>query len=172
MKTQKPPLRDFFADYNNAKIRTTVLSTMFAVLLSLSAVMVTQWVDPRGLMASVSNVANQKVYPADLVLESWENGKIDIVYGSTAQAVDTITFTLLSDPEKLTSLSASDIRTTIVSKDPGMYEINLRLAHENIYPGTKLITLETNAPSETSIAIVDTSFDSAGMKYSLTSKGR
>lgn len=171
-KQKKLPLRDFFSDYNHAKIQSTVLSVMFALLLSVSAVMVTQDVDTRGLMASVSNVASQKTYDADLVLEAQSGGNLDIVIGSEIRSPEKLSFTVLSDPEKLTSLTTTDTRAQITSLAPGAYVVTLILTGENIYPGTKLLSLHATINPSDSIGLVDTTFESAGVSYDLTSKGK
>ncbi len=118
MRKQKIPLRDFFSEHSHAKVRGTILSVMFALVLSVSAVMVTQDVDTRGLMASVANVANQRTYDADLILEAQTGGIIDIVIGSEIRSPERVTFTLLSDPEKFTSLTTKDTRAEIVAIAP------------------------------------------------------
>lgn len=134
MKKQKLPLRDFFAEYNHAKIRSMILSVTFALVVSASVIVYTQDIDTRGLMASVSNVANQKTYPADLILESSQDGVLDVIFGSKAESVDSLTFTLLSDPEKLTSLTTDDSRVTLTSIAPGAYTVTVQLARSPLYP--------------------------------------
>ncbi len=170
-KQKKVPLRDFFTEYNHTKTRGIVISSMLAVLLSVSFVMVTQDVDTRGLMASVSNIANEKHYDADVVLESAWTGIIDVVFGSTARNVDSFSFTILSDPEKLTSLTTNDARATITLLSPGAYSVTMKLSGEDIYPGTSIVSLQTGINSKQNIALLDTFFESAWLKYNLTSKG-
>ncbi len=172
MRKQKAPLRDFFSEYNHTKIRSTVLSAMFALLLSVSFVMVNQGVDTRGLMASVSSIANEKHYDADVILETQSGWMIDIVFGSLARSVDSLTFTILSDPEKFTSLMTGDSRVQITSQDPGVYTVTMSLEGEDIYPGTKILTLRAMMDASVSITLADTTFESAGLKYNLTSKGK
>lgn len=52
---------------------------MVAALLALSIVFVTQDVDTRGLMASVSNVAQNVSYDADLTLQTTDEMSFHIV---------------------------------------------------------------------------------------------
>jgi hypothetical protein len=170
MRKQKAPLRDFFSEYNHTKIRSTVLSAMFALLLSVSFVMVNQGVNTQGLLASVSSIANEKHYDADVILETQSGWMIDIVFGSLARSVDSLTFTLLSDPEKFTALATWDGRVQIVNQDGGVYMVTMSLSGEDIYPGTKVLTLRAMMDPSVNIALVDTTFESAGLKYNLTSK--
>ncbi len=51
-----------------------------------------------------------------------------------------------------------------------MYVVTMKFNGENIYPGTKVISLKL--PKVMSIALVDTTFQSAGLTYNLTSKGK
>ncbi len=134
--------------------------------------MVTQEVDTRGLMASVSSVANQKTYDADLILETSTAGNIDIVIGSEIRAPESLTFTLVSDPEKFTSLTTTDPRAEITTLAPGAYTVRVKLTGENIYPGAKLLSLQAAMDPAVSIGLVDTTFESAGVSYDLTSKGK
>ncbi len=48
----------------------------------------------------------------------------------------------------------------------------MNLTPENIYPGTKLLTLQATMDGAVSIGLVDTTFESAGVSYDLTSKGK
>ncbi len=118
MRKQRAPLRDFFSEYNHTKTRSTILSLMLAFLLSVSAVMITQDVDTRGLMASVSQIAGEKQYEADVVLESQADDTLSVVFGSLAQSVDSLSFTLLADPEKFTSLTTDNASAKIDNREP------------------------------------------------------
>ena len=171
MKKQTLPLRDFFRDYNRSKLRGLALSGVFAALLSVSFVMVIQGVDTRGLMASVANVANPESYDADIFLQD-TNGGLDVMMGRQADAVDALTFTILSDPERLTTLETDDNQAQIMSVAPGVYSVTVRLSHETLYPGTRVLTLRTSLDPKVSVNLSDTVFESNGMKYNLTNKGR
>ncbi len=132
--------------------------------------MITQDVDTRGLMASVSQIAGEKQYEADVVLESQADDTLSVVFGSLAQSVDSLSFTLLADPEKFTSLTTDNASAKIDNREPWMYVVTMKFNGENIYPGTKVISLKL--PKVMSIALVDTTFQSAGLTYNLTSKGK
>lgn len=146
---------------------------MVATLFALSIVFVTQDVDTRGLMASVSNVAQNVSYEADLNLETQGDKIFKMVIGKTMQKVDKISFLVITDPEKVTSLSANDKTVLVESVGPGLWNVSRIFQAETLYPGTVAVELTANT-SLTSIpvAISDSSFESAGMRYHLTSQGK
>ena len=105
MQNKKNRLPDFFGEYKKASLEKLFLSASFSLLLAFSVVSVYHGgIDTRGLLASVAEVADSR-YGADVVIERKSDG-IDIVLGTSATEVKNISFTLLSDPEKLLNLSS------------------------------------------------------------------
>jgi hypothetical protein len=105
MQNKKNRLPDFFGEYKKASLEKLFLSASFSLLFAFSVVSVYHGgIDTRGLLASVAEVAASR-YGADVVIERKSDG-IDIVLGTSATEVKNISFTLLSDPERLLNISS------------------------------------------------------------------
>lgn len=173
MKRQKTIIRDFFQDYRKAKFESTLFSWMVAALLALSIVFVTQDVDTRGLMASVSNIAQNVSYDADLTLQTTGDMSFHIVVWKTMQKVDKLSFLVITDPEKITSLASNDQAVLVETVGPGLWSVSRIYQAETLYPGDVTLALSVNGSLMTApVTLSDSYFESAGMRYDLTSKGK
>jgi len=117
-------------------------------------------------MASVEQVANSS-YDADIVLESTVDGA-NIILGSNATNVTTLSFTLLSDPDKLIWVTSSD--AIVHGGTTGVYKIMKSYKNENLKSGTVIARLLFSQSKTTPVALTDTVLESDGVKYNLTSK--
>lgn len=146
---------------------------MLAILFSLSIVFVTQDVDTRGLMASVANVAQNQVFDADLTLQIANDQTLKVVVGKTMQKVDKIGLLIISDPEKITSLSASNPAVLIEPMGGGLWIVTRLYQAETLYPGDTALELTVDGNlTQVPVTLSDSYFESAGMRYSLSNKGR
>ncbi len=171
MQKQKKKVTDFFREYEHSRFQSTILSCMFAGIISLSVIFIMKDVDTRGLLASVSSIANEKTYDADIISSS-SSWMLDIVWGTRAEKVDKVTLTLLGDPEKFITLSSKDPSVLIEENAPGFYIVSRIFWGESIFPGTTIFSLSTGDVTSSPIVPSDATFESDGMKYNLTSKGR
>lgn len=88
-----------------------------------------------------------------------KDGILSFVFGAKAEKVDTIQFTIFSDPTKLRSLvSKNPLVHVTTEKDTGVYFIKIDLQGMNLTPGTLLADFTVDIDSGTAIAITDTEF--------------
>ncbi len=122
-------------------------------------------------MASVANVSDTPHYDADLIM-SRQGTTLIFTFGSAAQKVDRIDFTLLGDPMRLHSLTATspDIRIT-GQTEMGVYHMSIDMHGRDIQPGTRVADLISMIDTGSVLAISDTQFVSGGQRYSMSNKG-
>ena len=109
-------------------------------------------------------------YDADLVMTR-ENTTLIFTFGSTAQKVDRIDFTLLGDPARFHSVSSTDTGIEIVGQaEMGVYHVSVDMHGRDIKPGTRVADLISVGDTGSVLAISDTQFVSGGQRYSLSSK--
>lgn len=127
-------------------------------------------IDMQGLAANVTNVSRGQQYDADLIVT--RNGKtLEVVLGANADGVDSVDFTLLSDPTRLQDI-ASTAPSVIVTaqKELGTYRVSITTDGKNVRAGTKLTTLGIEVADNTPLALTDAAFVSGEDRYNLTSK--
>lgn len=166
MKNKATESNDFFTRYHRARMFQYVLPGFFGVFIAFGLVSMSHTGDMRGLMASVSEIA-QPQYDADIVMER-KGDIVTLIMGKTAQKVDTISLRLLSNPADAIVFAPS--AGTIVDETEGAYLFVRSYGSEDIVSGTVIATF-AGIPSDAPIALTDTEFVSGGVKYSLTNKG-
>ena len=118
-------------------------------------------------MANVASTS-QKKYDADLILRGvWTTR--EIVFGATAENVDTLSFVILTDPTKTLSLSSQDVE--IVSSEVGVYILKKSFWGKNLNPWDRIANFTLLETTASPLAITDAEFTSQGVKYALSSKG-
>ena len=123
-----------------------------------------------GLMASVSNVVEAPKLEADIIM-SHESNMLSIVFGTKAEKVDQIEFTLLGDPSRLQSLVSTTANIQISSQpDMGAYRVVIQTNGQDLSPSQKIADLKIDVDTETPLALTDTVFVSGGQRYNLTNK--
>lgn len=120
-------------------------------------------------MAQVGQLTKSSQYDADLILKKSEN-TLTIILGSTAEEVDSIGFTLLSDPTRFDSVTSVDPNIAISFLSEGMFRIVKKFDTETIPAGTTIAVLQTTSHIEVPINMIDTEFTSGWVKYALTNK--
>ncbi len=122
-------------------------------------------------MASVAGVTEIPRYDADLVMTR-ENSSLIITFGTRAQAVDTVDLTLLGDPTRLHTITASspDIHVTGQS-EMGVYHISIDMHGRDIVAGTHIASLTAMIDTGAVLSLSDTQFVSGGQRYSMSNKG-
>lgn len=122
-------------------------------------------------MASVANVSDTPHYDADLIM-SRQGTTLIFTFGSAAQKVDRIDFTLLGDPARFHSVSSTDTNIEIVGQaEMGVYHVSIDMHGRDIKPGTRVADLISMIDTGSILAISDTQFVSGGQRYSITNKG-
>ncbi len=166
MKKTKATFSDFFARYHKANFERIIFSFGIALVFSFAFVsFIHGGIESRGLMASVAQIADSR-YGADIVLERTTDGA-DIVLGTSATDVSTISLTLLSDPEKLIWLTSSD---ALIQGGNGVYQISRAYKNETLSPGTVIAHLVFSQNGTAPVTISDTVLESDSVKYNLTSE--
>jgi hypothetical protein len=156
MKNKTQESGDFFSRYHRARMFQYILPGFFGAFIALGLVSMSHTGDMRGLMASVSQVATPN-YDADIVMERTES-TIRIVLGKDAQAVDTISFRLMTDPSE--NLVFTPTSGTIVTEGEGVVQFVRSFAHQDISRGTVIVEFP-NIDRKFPVALTDTEFDSA-----------
>lgn len=170
MTTHKKKRFDFFAAYHKeklSKVASYLFSGAFALLLAFSFVSYSQNGDMKGLMASVANLTPSVEYSADIVM-SHSGESLSMVFGSEAKHVENISFTLVTNPEKVQNISSTDSRVALSSLAGGMYHGLIHIGNQDIHPGQELLKLKIDASGESPISLIDTKFVSEGSEYELT----
>jgi hypothetical protein len=89
------------------------------------------------------------------------------------QKVDKLSFLVITDPEKITSLASNDQAVLVENVGPGLWSVSRIYQAETLYPGDVTLALSVNGSLMTApITLSDSYFESAGMRYDLTSKGK
>ncbi len=113
-----------------------ILPGFFGVFIAFGLVSMSHTSDMRGLMASVSEIA-QPQYDADIVMKR-VGDTVSIIMGKSAQKVDTISLRLLSNPADALVLTPS--AGTVVDETEGAYLYVRSYASEDITTGTVIVT--------------------------------
>lgn len=121
------------------------------------------------LLANVLTAGStEKVeYSADLIAERQGNS-LDLRLGKDAYDVDTLTLTLLGDPERLLSVTSRDPSVTVISNEPGVSLIKVTRTRTPIMAGTIITTLDLTVSGEAVITPIDPVLTSMGQSYSLS----
>ena len=169
-KTQKNS-HDFFSLYRTSEFKKHIFSASIAIFTAFSFVGVYHWdVDMSGLMASVSNVVEAPKLEADIIM-SHESNMLSIVFGTKAEKVDQIEFTLLGDPSRLRSLVSTSANIQISSQpDMGAYRVVIQTNGQDLSPSQKIADLKIDMDRDTPVALTDTVFVSGWQRYNLTNK--
>jgi hypothetical protein len=96
MKNKAPESNNFFARYHRARMFQYVLPGFFGVFIAFGLVSMSHTGDMRGLMASVSEIA-QPQYDADIVMERTDTS-VKFILGKDALEVGTISFRIMTNP--------------------------------------------------------------------------
>lgn len=166
-------MKDFFTAYKSANTRKYVGSIFVALTLSIAFVSILNQVGPRNmLLANVLQAGAPEVvnYTADLIVERKWN-VIDLKLGKEAFDVDTVTLSLLGDPEKFQSLSSLDKDVNISTSEPWVFFIKKTLQKAHILPGSTVISLIATVSGASVLVPVDAVLISAGQSYSLSIQG-
>lgn len=172
MSPSKKKRFDFFTEYHKekfSKITSYLFSGMFALVLAFSFVSYSQNGNLAGLMASVANLTPSVQYNADIILQG-SGSSYSLIFGSDAKKVDSISFTLLSDPEHLRSVSSPNSNLVLSSLGGGMYHGIIAIWGWDITPGAIITRLSIDIDTNTLINLVDTKFVSEGSEYDLSNK--
>jgi hypothetical protein len=172
MQKNHPKTTDFFSAYRSSQIHKYLFSGGIAAFVAFSFVSIIHSdIDPQGLMASVAGVTEAPHYDADLVMTR-QSGDISITLGTRAQAVDTVTLTLLGDPSRLHSITAASPDIRIVGQsEMGVYQISIDMHGRDITSGTQIAGLTAMIDTGATLSLSDTQFVSGGQRYSLSSQG-
>lgn len=164
-------MKDFFTRYRESRKHPYIIPGIFGLLFGFAIVaeMTGTPLDFRALQANV--IASQEptvTYEADLILE---RSGTDLLFriGKDAQNVDTVYFTLLWDPSYFQWVSTQENGVEIITNDPGVYLIKVSLGR-SIMAGEVILRLKPSLTGETSIALLDAGFQSAGTTYTLSVK--
>jgi hypothetical protein len=109
-------------------------------------------------------------YTADLITERRGNS-LDLRIGKDAYDVDTLTLTLLGDPERFLSVASRDPSVSIMSNEPGVSLIKVTRNRAAISAGTIITTLDLLVSGEAVITPIDPILTSMGQSYSLSVQG-
>ncbi len=165
-------MKDFFTAYHRASVRKYTSSLIVALTLSVAIVGGLNQMGPRSmLLANVLEAGSQaKVdYTADLMVER-SGADISLRIGKDAYDVDTLTLTLLGNPERFLGLTSTDPDITITSSESGVSLVTLHKNKAQFYAGDIITHLHATLSDETEIAPVDPVLTSAGQSYALTIK--
>ena len=101
-----------------------------------------------------------------------QDSTLTLTFGTRAERVDTVDLTLLGDPTRLHSLSATspDIRVT-GQGEMGVYHVSIDMHGRDIAAGTHIADLAVSLDTGATLAISNTQFVSGGQRYSITNKG-
>lgn len=124
------------------------------------------------LLANVLEAGNTaKVdYSADLITERIGN-RLDLRIGRDAYDVDTLTVTLLGDPERFLSARSSDPTVSIESNEPGVSLVKIKRDRTAIQAGTVITSIDLIVSGEAVIIPIDPILTSMGQSYSLSVSG-
>lgn len=166
-------MKDFFRSYRSAKIRSYGLPVVFALFLSFWVVSLGNLKDMSSLQANVLSSTNEKtsIPTADLILDR-TNSEIVVHMWKNAEAVESLTFTLLGDPIKFTALTSSDPSVTILTNEPGMSLVKVSFPSKNLTAGEVITKLQATIQSGSTLAVTDASFLSQGTSYNLSVQGK
>lgn len=166
-------MKDFFTAYRNANIRKYTTSGILALTLSVGVVASLNQVNPSSfLLSNVLEAGSQEKvdYSADLMVERQGN-QIDLRLGKDAYDVDTLSLSLLGDPEKFLGITSSDPDVTVTSSESGVYMVKLSKNKAQIKAGEVITSLSATISGEAIITPVDVLLTSAGQSYTLSVKG-
>lgn len=169
MTPHKKKRFDFFAEYHKekfSKISSYLFSGAFSLVLAFAVVSYSQGGDMKWLMASVANLTPSVQYQADIVA-SHSGGVISFVFGSEAKKVESISFTLVGNPESLQSISTDNPQLTLTTLAGWMYHGVLQLWGKDIVPGEELVRMNMVGNAD-SMSLIDTKFVSEGKEYVLS----
>ena len=160
-------MKDFFRSYRSAKLRSYGLPVSFWVV-SLGNVK-----DMSSLQANVLSSTSEKtsIPTADLILDRTDS-QIVVHMWKNAEAVESLTFTLLGDPTKFTALTSSDPSVTILTNEPGMSLVKVSFPSKNLTAGEVITRLQVTIQSGSTLAVTDASFLSQGTSYNLSVQGK
>ena len=166
-------MKDFFRSYHSAKIRSYGLPVIVAFFLSFWVVSLGNMKDMSLLQANVLSSTSEKVSipTADLILDRTDS-EIVIHMWKNAEAVETLTFTLLGDPTKFTGLVSSDPSVTILTNEPGMSLVKISFPPKNLLAWEIITKLQATIQSGSTLAVTDASFLSRGVSYNLSVQGK
>jgi len=127
-------------------------------------------IDTRGLLASVASITDSPRLEADLMMQR-DVSNLVFTFGANAKKVDRIEFTLLADPTRLRWLTSNNPDITITPEpEIGTYHVSVHMHGSDITVGTQIATLTADSDPDTTIALIDTEFESEGQQYSITNK--
>lgn len=120
-------MKDFFARYHETRKHHYILPAVFGLMFAFAIVVQitgTQ-VDLHSLQANVLEAGKQKVvYNADLLMEHSGN-TLSFRIGKSAENVETLSFSVLGNPEILKAISSENSNTTITNNEPGIFLIKV-----------------------------------------------
>ncbi len=159
MQKNHPKTTDFFSAYRSSQLHKYLFSGGIAVFVAFSFVsLIHSGIDPRGLMASVAGVTEMPLYDADLIMTR-ENNSLIFTFGTRAQAVDTVDFTLLGDPSRLHAITSNNPGVRITGQsDIGVYHISIDMYGRDISVGTRIADLTSSIDNGATISLSDTQF--------------
>ena len=166
-------MKDFFVAYHRAHLRIYLTSGIVALALSVSIAWVINQAWPHGfLLANVIQAGStEKVdYTADLIVER-SGSSIALRLGKDAYDVDSLSLTLLGDPERFIGLTSMDPTIRVTTSESWVYLINITRDRESLHRGAIITTLSAILSGEANIAPVDPVLTSAGQSYSLSIQG-
>jgi len=143
-----------------------ILPGFFGIFIAFGLVSMSHTGDMRGLMASVSEIA-QPQYDADIVMER-KGDTLTLIMGKEAQKVDTVSFRLLSNPADGIVFVPSI--GTIIDETEGSYLFVRSYSSEDLSIGTVIVSF-SGIPQDAPVAITDTEFVSWWVRYSMRVKG-
>jgi hypothetical protein len=79
-------------------------------------------------MANVSQLTAQKS-SADIILSRSDTAMV-VTFGSHAEHVDGVSFTLMTDPTRVTMITSKD--SAVTSTEPGVYHLHKTLTDANL----------------------------------------
>lgn len=115
-------MKDFFKSYHTQKVRTYMRSSVIALALAFPIAGLIHQSSPQGMiLANVLEAGSTEVveYSADFLVKQ-EGSTLSFILGKDAYDVDTLSFSLLGDPERFLSLQSNDPSVSIVSNEPGV----------------------------------------------------
>ncbi len=166
-------MKDFFSAYHTANIRKYITSGTLALTLSVGIVAGMQGVSPNQyLLANVLRAGSEEVvnYTADLMVER-AGDALSLRLGKDAYDVDTLSLSLLGDPEKFLGVTSADPSVSVTSNELGVYMVKLSKDKAHFQKGEVITTLVLSVSGETAIAPVDALLTSAGQSYILSLQG-
>lgn len=96
-------MKDFFTRYRETRKHHYILPAVFGIMFAFAIVVqiTNTQIDLRSLQANVLEAGTQKiVYEADFIMERM-NGDLSFRIGKSAQNIETLSFSLLGDPNVL-----------------------------------------------------------------------